>query len=298
MRRLWTLSLALALAGATLAACASDGEDGLTNGSGLTGRRNVGAGEPDQTAKSAKALFIETVQPILAGGCGSCHAEGGAGPTWVSPSNPDSTYALQFARGYVTPASAIIAKGPHEGGYAMSAVQQTTYLAWVDLEAKERGDKAPEITFAKLGACMDPEKFKAIGLDKLVTTARAAGNNPNNYTENANECTGCNAVPCTTCHSADPATGFVMAIGNTLLPDDYTFNETKSFRPAYLQKYFGLTSTGDPAPSHTIATKAKATLAAKPYTHPMFTLPAATEKAIDAFVDDTITRYRSNSCAK
>jgi hypothetical protein len=299
MHRFSTLSLAAAVSAAMLVACASEGEGGLTNGSWLSGRRNVerdpGAVRTDLTAKQ---LFVETVQPILVGGCGSCHAEGGSGPTWVSPSNADASYMMQFARGYVTPASAIIAKAAHEGGYALNPAQQVAYLAWVDFEAKERGDKAPEVTLAKLGACMDPEKFKAIGLDKLVTTARTATNNPNKYVENANECTGCNAVPCSTCHSSDPASGFVMAIGNTLLPDDHTFNETKSLRPAYLQKYFGLTGAGEPAASHAIATKAKATLTAKPYTHPLFSLPPATEKALDAFVDDAIARFRAGSCGK
>ena len=88
-----------------------------------------------------------------------------------------------------------------------------------------------------------------------------------------------------------------MALDNDTLPEDHTLNETKSFDPPYLQKYFGLALDGTPIPSKAIKAKSEATInTAKAYQHPMFVLSDETEKAIDAFVDDAIAKYEANRC--
>jgi hypothetical protein len=191
-----------------------------------------------------------------------------------------------------------VRKGPHDGP-ALTNDQTQRFTTWVELELKERGDKAPPTVLQKLATCLDPEKFKAIGFDKLVTTPRDAKNNPQGEAENTDECTGCNNAPCHSCHSADPATGFFMAIGNDVLPADETFDQTKSVDPPYVQKYFGLDTNGTPIASKAISAKSDATVkTGKAYSHPMFLLTPEIQKGIDAFVDDAIAKYKAGTCGK
>lgn len=300
------LSLVLLIGSLTATACAPDdaertqlrggGGDERAQNHELT--ENTPQGGDRASSLTAKEQFATNVQPRLAATCGGCHAVG-PGPAWIVPSDIDKSYALMFSRGYVVAASVLLTKGPHAtGAPALSTSDARSVSQWIELEAKERGDKAPPSVLTKVARCLDRAKFDAIGLDKLTTTPRTAANNPNKYTENANECTGCKNAPCSTCHSADAASGFIMAMGNTLLPEEHTFNETKSTHPPYLQKYFGLDTEGRPLASHAIKAKADASLTAKPYTHPMFKIPAATEAALDAFVEDAIARYASRQCAE
>jgi hypothetical protein len=259
------------------------------------------AGAPQNLPKniSAKDYFSTNVQPLLAGTCSACHAQGPA-PTWIVPTDIEKSYALQFQRGYVSTASTILHQGVHDHGAApaLTADEANNYGVWVELELKERGGKVPDGVLQKLAGCLDKTKFDAIGFDKLVTTPRAANNNPGKQAENPDECTGCNRVQCSSCHSADPATGFMMAIGNTIVPDDYTFTEMKTTAPPYMQKYFGLDADGNPIPSKAIKAKSDDTVnVEKAYSHPMFILPPAMEAAIEAFVADAIAKEKAGTCA-
>jgi hypothetical protein len=295
-----------------LAACATDVDERsrLTNGTG--GREEAtqnnpltddNGDDPDLAGLAADAkakdLFNKNVQPELTRSCGGCHAQG-PGPAWIVPADVEKSYAFMFNRGYVVKASALVKKGIHSSGGApaLTPPQTKTVIQWIALELKERGDKAPPSVLDKLGDCLDKDKFAAIGLGKLLTATRNAQNNPNKYTENANECTGCKPTTCNVCHSADPGSGFVMAMGNDILPADTTFNETKSTAPPYLQKYFGLDTTGTPIPSKALKAKSDATVQGKPYSHPMYTIPPAVETALDAFVADAIAKYKAGTCGK
>src|SRR5690606_12267625 len=115
------------------------------------------------------------------------------------------------------------------------------YNQWVTMELEDGGDEAPPNVLEKLGSCFDRDKFDAMKLGEWRTTRRRSSNNVNDvkpWNENANTCTGCNNVPCSTCHSADPATNFINAVGNPILPQDTTFESSKMTAPAYITKYF------------------------------------------------------------
>jgi hypothetical protein len=309
------VSLAVAVIGGALVACAPDGDrSSLTNASqagesDLTTGDNGGAsGAPGKTGNgddivlpniSAKEYFTKNVQPALAQSCASCHGANGTGPTWIASADVEKSYSLMFLRGYVSRTSTLVQKGPHSSNApALSKDQSVKVMTWIELELKERGDKAPPSVLEKLGSCLDQTKFDAIKFGTLVTVARNANNNPNKQAENANECTGCAAAPCSTCHSADPGTGFMMAVGNDILPADHTFKESKASTPPYMQKYFGLDTSGDPVASNAIKTKSDVTVQANAYTHPMYVLTPAMETAIKAYVDDAIAKYKSGACGQ
>jgi hypothetical protein len=307
-----TVALAVAVALAAAAACAPDDTTNLTGArseENSTEAKAGGATGTDASAEGAaapptlgppgtpqspagKAFFAAEVHPSLAATCGSCH-DSGPGPVWLSRQDADKTYTMMFALGYVTKDSRILAKGSHSGGAAPALTPEQTQKiqAWLDLEisaVESAGGTPPPNVLEALASCLDPARFGEIGLDTLVTTPRAG--------ENANECTGCNGTPCRSCHSSDPASGFVMAIGNTVLPDGYTFDETKKTDPPYLQKYFGVSPAGDPVPSKAIRIKSDSTATGSAYTHPMFVLPAELEARLNGFVDDAIARYQAGAC--
>lgn len=307
-----------------LAACAeTGGRDSLTNrhgdddedtetseGASTTGGKTTGPTQtvdgkdpnnvgPLPTDIKAKAYFTQNVNAAL-GGCGACHNTGPA-PAWIVPSDAEKSYTLIFGRGYIVRDSIILKKGAHNGGAgpALTADQSKKVATWIELEMKERGDKAPPSVLARLGDCLDKTKFDAIKWDTVETITRAKGNNPNNQEENANECTGCKPTTCSTCHSADAATGFVEAVGSPIFDADYTFKQTKKTSPAYLQKYFGLDTNGNPKASQAIRIKSDNTVnVAKAYQHPMFKLTQAQEDAIDDFVEDAVTKFKAGTCGK
>jgi len=293
------------------------GDDGSNPGTGGTGGTKTGGATPGKStgqggasdpsgptptnSPTGKDYFISNVYPFLQSGCSGCHLSGAGGaPKWMG-ADADSSYLLQFANGFVIETSALLSKPAHGGSTSnvLTASQKDTYLKWVAMEKAGGGAKAQPNVLEKIAGCMDQTKFQAIGLQNLRTIQRTNNNNTQNVTpwaENANRCTGCNQAPCRDCHSGDSATGFVMAIGSTQLPADFTFQQTKLTNPAYLQHYFGTDATGKPVASHAIETKATATSKAPAYSHPYFTLNATQIAAIDAFVQDAITKYNAGTC--
>ncbi len=264
-----------------------------------------GSGSAPTNSTAGKEYYATNVHPILSAKCGACHEAGGVGnPSWMVKADPAKTYELVYANGWVLPAgSRITDKGVHNGGAApaLSDAEKTTFAVWVAIEVKDGGNKAQVNVLEKFGGCLDAQKFAAIGLEKLVTTRRTNDNNTNNVTpwaENANNCTGCNAAPCRTCHSLDDATGFVLALGNPNVPATTTFEETKKILPPYLQKYVATGPDGKPIASNGLQKKSDATKRDKAYTHPMFTVPAEMQTRIDAFVADAIAKWTAGTCGK
>jgi hypothetical protein len=322
LRTLLGIGLAAAC---TVAACGGGSQDTLSDGSDGTGGDTIGddgtggttgtpggtTGTPGGTtggttggtptnSPTGKEYFTSNVYPFLQSGCSACHMGGGVGPTWMG-ADAAATYALVFQVGFVAVDSPVLNKGPHGGvtTNVLTQAQKNTYLTWVNQEIKDGGVKASPNVLAKLADCLDRTKFDAIGLEDLRTIQRTKNNNTNNVTnwnENANRCTGCNNAPCRDCHSGDDASQFVNAINNPALPKDYTFNQTKLTNPAYLQKYFGVDPTGNPVASNGIENKSIATSKDHAYTHPYFKINAETKAAIQAFVDDAITKYKAGTC--
>src|SRR5262245_51753325 len=62
-----------------------------------------------------KRFFIANLHPSLVGTCASCHTTG-PGPVWISATDVEGSYKMQFQLGYVALDSRILLKGPHQGG--------------------------------------------------------------------------------------------------------------------------------------------------------------------------------------
>jgi mono/diheme cytochrome c family protein len=315
------LGLALVL-GAAVAACSGDpagGEGasrlmrGFVQGSVATeppnetraddtSRGDAGASTPTNSP-TGKAFYTENVHPTLATTCGPCHGPNAAGPNWLTPASADASYAQLFAAGYVVHGSPLTVKGAHGGAMnnVLTSAQIKTFDEWVDMELKDGGEKSTPSVLEKLANCLDEAKFNAIGLDTLTTTTRTNANNEHDvspWNENQNNCTGCKKAGCQVCHSADGGSGFKMALGNNLLPAGSTFAETKLTTPPYLQKYFGVSPTGEPQPSNAIIKKSESTKMGTAYSHPLFTIPEDVQTNLQAFVDDAIAKYKAGTCGK
>lgn len=311
----YLLGIALAVAG-SVTACGDAPSDSLGNGlyrlssSGssssmvpkLGGDPGVGPTPVDQGTTpdtEAKKFFLANVHPSLSQSCGGCH-ETGPGSGWIKKTDSETSYKMMFQLGYVSLQSRISQKGAHQGSPGTTSEQNTKFTQWVQMELKAGGGKAPRNVLARLGACFDKAKFDAMQLGRLRTIRRTNNNNLNQVTpwnENANNCTGCDNSPCRTCHAGDDATGFVLAIGDTNLPANFTFDQSKLTNPPYLQKYFGVTATGEPIASNALKIKAEATAKDKAYTHPYFTISDQRQALIQAFVDDAIARYKATNGA-
>jgi hypothetical protein len=253
-------------------------------------------------SKAGKDFFAKSVQPFLDQKCSGCHTAGGIGnPTWMVKADANLTYDMIYLNAYATAGSRIVVKGVHSGGGGpeLSAAEKSTWSQWIAMEAADGGQKSQTNVLEKFGTCFDKAKFDAIGFGNLRTTRRQTNNNPLKQNENANNCTGCDNAPCRTCHSADDVTGFVMAIGNPILPADYTFEQTKLLNPAYIRQYVSTTPTGEPQFNPGVMTKSTNTVEkGLAYTHPMFKLSATMQTAIQAFVDDAITKQKAGTCGK
>lgn len=278
------------------------GEDPGTPGS--PGTEDPGPSGPVPTNSPAGKEFYKTqVHPFLSQQCAACHQTQGPGPAWITANDAEKSYAQLFQVGYVVPQSRIVLKPAHGGvtNNVLTPAQIQTYNQWVDMELKDGGQQAPPNVLEKLGSCFDRQKFDAMQMGQWRTTRRTGNNNVNNVTpwnENANNCTGCNNAPCSTCHSADPATNFSCAVGNNLLPPETTFENTKLTNPAYITKFFGVSPDGKPIPSDAIKKKSDATMKDKAYTHPMYRLTNAQQAALDAFVQDAIAKYNAGTCGQ
>lgn len=271
-------------------------------GTGTDPGTGTAPGQLPTNSKAGKDFFVKTVAPVLDAKCSGCHTTGGIGqPTWMAKGDASKTYDLIYLNAYAVAASRIVIKGVHSNGGApaLTADEKSKWDQWIQLEVKDGGQKAQVNVLEKFGTCFDKTKFDAIGFGNLRTTRRQPGNNPQNLTENANNCTGCNNAPCRTCHSADDVTGFVMAIGNPILPADYTFEQSKLLSPAYIRQYVSTTPTGEPQFNPGIQNKSINTVQkGKAYSHPMFTLTPAMQTAIQAFVDDAIAKQKAGTCGK
>jgi hypothetical protein len=242
------------------------------------------AAGPGSTGSAAHAYFVSTVLPALSV-CSACHVSGVDGAPKMLDANADIAYQNLDARGLIVSNSMLLSKGVHDAtkAPALIASQQQVLTQWLSLEAGERqGKAAPVNVLAAVAQCMDQTKFEAIGLQNLRTIRRT--------NENANNCTGCDNAPCKTCHG-DTATGFYMTLGSNI--DKATF--AMSQKQPYITKYFGLNGV-EPVASNGIQTKADAVAKGLPYSHPMFTLTGTTKTNLDAFVADTIAKYKAGTC--
>jgi hypothetical protein len=315
--------LALAVAAGALVAACGDSTNTLADGSGqasgpgpngaapggggsgpgATGTSGGTTGSVATNSPAGKDFYKAQVHPFLASTCGPCHDTAGPGPNWLTPADPEKSYLQLFSQGYVVNQSRITVKGTHDGSTtnALNATQIGLYNQWVGMELKDGATKSTPQVLEKLGACFDQTKFDAMQMGQWKTTPRNGNNNTNNinpWNENQNNCTGCNNTPCSACHSDDAATNFNDAEGNNILPAGTTFANTKLTQPAYITKFFGVSPDGKAIASDGIKKKSDATMLSHAYSHPMFTLTAQQQAAVDAFVQDAITKFTAGTCGQ
>ncbi|MBX3226041.1 MAG: hypothetical protein KIT84_29300 [Labilithrix sp.] len=289
-----------------------DDDDDSTGGTNDTTPPN---GNPDPpgtdgpvptNSEEGKAFFKANVHPALNTKCTSCHQTAGPGPAILN-TDAETSYKMLFNSGYVVQQSRMVLKPAHGGltNNVLSADEQTKYNDWVAIELKGGGAKAQPNILATIGQCFDRQKFDAMQLQNWVTTRRQNGNNqsglPNGeWAENQNNCTGCDNAPCRACHSADPATNYVNANGNPIVPNSatYTFEESKLTNPNYIRQYFGTSPDGKAVASDGIIKKSEATKKDRKYTHPMYNLNNNQKAALEAFVNDAVTRYNAGQCGQ
>jgi hypothetical protein len=318
----WSLLLGLAAASAA-SGCAPAGQDPLAYRrssaaatAGDTPTQTMSAALPAAGAttapvpgtlptasKAGEDFFAKELQPLLKATCAGCHTAGGIGnPTWIDANDAKKTYDMIYLQGYASADSRILRKGAHSSGGApaVSSDERAKWAEWLTLESKEPGKPTQPNVLAKFGDCFDKAKFDAIGFDQLVVTARNAANNPQGITEDQDTCTGCrDNTRCSACHASDDVTGFVMAVGNTVLPADYTFQSSKKFSPPFIRQYVGTTPTGEPTYNPGIKTKSVNTIQKGVANgHPMFQLSDTMDAAIKAFVDDAIAKQKAGLCGK
>jgi hypothetical protein len=286
------------------------GGDG--NGGGGEGGGTLPAGEADPAttpsgpastnSPAGQKFYVEKVHPFMVASCGACHNAAGPGQHYMTSADPQKSYAQLFQLGYVTRQSRITAKPAHGGitTNVLSAAQIGIYNQWVETELKDGGEKAPPNVLEKLGGCFSRKLFDAMQLGNWTTGKRTNNNNVNkvaNWSEDGQNCTGPNR-PCSTCHSGDPATNYVNASGNPVYTTDPTFESSKMTSPAYITKYFGVSAEGKPVASDAIKKKAEAAMKTARCSHPIFTLSDQQTKAMNAFIDDAISRYNAGTCGQ
>lgn len=300
------VALSAIVAAASMAACSSSDSltlpsDGTSGSGGNGGDYSAPAATPspsDDTPppgvadNQAKVYFVENVYPSLMVTCGSCHVAPGSNgaPPWLSSASASDAYTMIEARGYINlQTSLLLKKGSHEGP-ALTPDQTSAITQWLTLENQVRGSAAPVDLLAKLGNCLDKTKFQAITLEKLRTQPRT--------NENTDRCTGCNKAYCQSCHeqgeygmySNDGTLGmgtFDALVANTTSPDG-----------SYLIEKYITTNGTTLVPATAIADKSKATQTGPAYSHPMFTVSADMQTAIQAFAEDAITKYNAKSCGQ
>lgn len=254
--------------------------------SGETLAHPIPAAGPGSADSVARKFFIEKVFPTL-GTCNVCHATGNLGAPKFLAQDPAVAYQAVDVHALIVDQSLLLTKGTHGGGAApaLDANQTKLVVEWLALESKERvGQAAPVNILEKIGACLDQTLFDAVKFQDLRTTRRD--------NENANNCTGCNNAPCRTCHTGGDG-NFYMAAGSTL--DKNTFAESQKAK--FIVKYIGLNGT-TPVPSNAIQLKSDATVTDRPYSHPMYTIPAEMKTRLDAFVTTAITKYQNKQCGQ
>jgi mono/diheme cytochrome c family protein len=289
---------------ATVSACSGGDPDTLNNDPGGGGTSSApttrpatptpsatGAGSlpPGVTSGTGKEFFLKSVAPELNAACGSCHTSGSAGAPVFLNADANLSYGLVENRGYIMTGSILVRKGAHLGP-ALTANQAKIVNDWVALEIGVRGNKAPTNIFSKLGTCVDVAKFAEIRLDNLRTIRRT--------NENANNCTGCNAALCSTCHKEGEA-GFHSNFGGlgTLTSKALQENAQSAEGVFFISKYVATNGTALTAATG-LKDKAAATATDQPYGHPLYQVSPEMDTALQAFAQDVITKYNAKQCGQ
>lgn len=246
---------------------------------------------PGSAGSAAHKLFVETVHPKLAS-CGACHASGAQGAPKFIQTVADEAYLAMDARGLIKTDTLLLTKGPHAAGAApaLTSDQRSAIEGWLAREATERVGQASPVNLLQVAAtCGDPAKFPTQALTTWLTTRR--------QNENGNQCTGCNNTQCASCHLSGEAN---VAISSGRTTDNQAMIDFYK-SPDSISRFIGIDGTKLVA-SNAFKTKADATVAdVRPISvpkHPQFIMTPAKQTAIDAYVQDIVTKFNAGTCPK
>jgi mono/diheme cytochrome c family protein len=232
--------------------------------------------------------FFEKKAFAAVGACTGCHGGGSASAPKFLDGQVGTAYTYLEAHGYIGPESRLLSQGTHGGGSAsgLSAENKGVMRQWLALEATERGAKfGKQSLLGRVAECMDETQFRNIGLQTLLTQARPG--------EDPDYCTGCNQTSCSSCHG-DVRTPFYMQLGSAL--GDDTFAMTK--KSPYLGQYITLDGL-EPVASRGLEKKQTLVNGQPVYgPHPNFKIRADVKTRLDAFVADTLGKFKQGTCGK
>lgn len=300
----------------TLIAC-SDSPEGLDLGSGRrtraddkgtdTASGNAGTGTTGNSVPApagsgqGATMYMNTVDASLRSTCASCHVSGAAGATVFMRGDANGTYALLTDGNHgsllTIPAnSQLLLHGLHSGP-ALTDDQKQKVTSWLDVEAKERnlagaatGGPPPMTTLKALegvAQCFTLQDF-ATDLNGVSAADLAAAN-----TNNQGQCRGC--------HARGEA-GFWASGGNGLSGNETTLMFERTKELPYIKKFFTGTVGADGKfkalePSNSVKTKADVAAACTGRDcHPRYELTAQMQAALDAFVNNAITKWNNKQC--
>jgi hypothetical protein len=278
------------------------GGNGGQGGDGGNGGQGGGTTTTPTKAPNAHDMYVQQVHPSLIKTCGGCHNPmGKAGAPVYLDYDAEVSYPLTKAyKGIVQdPAdkSILVTKGAHQGP-VLTPDQVTLVENWVQMELDANpggggaggaggaggGTTSTSTTSAQtlesmlnsFAACMDFDLWKSSGMDKF----------PLQQTNGEG--------PCMSCHNT--GTGGTWLSGD---PQD-TFDNNKTF-PYIMRLVKPVYDNGVPtdlAPSDRFFNKGNEPCQNPPICHPKFDLTPQNKQALETFVGNTLTKWKSGVCGK
>ncbi|MFO0550597.1 MAG: hypothetical protein U0271_19540 [Polyangiaceae bacterium] len=305
MKRTILFAVAACVTSALLAACTGDtivlppddnndegGSDAGGAGDGGSVGDTGGSTGTSMPGTSARDYFISTVYPSISGSCGSCHATVGSGAPQFLASNAEGSYTAitSFTPTLIAvPANSnLVLHGEHTGP-ALDASQDTLVRTWLQMEADERGlvgggDEPPpagptlEEALQMFADCMSYDDWTNYGMNTIASSQTQYG-----------DCHGC--------HSQGEA-GFIA----NKINDQDMFDRSRDF--PFIKRYVSGTVDENGAfdklvASNRIINKGLEAQSCDPdidNCHPVFSLPAAKQQAVQNFVDATLQKVEAGGC--
>ncbi len=273
--------MGLVLGVAAAVACGSDEEEnGASSSSG-------GAGGGD-----GRKFFADKIHKSISDTCKDCHATSKNGAPVFLGANAEASYnAIEGFPGLIAAPSfsPLVQKGVHSGP-ALTQTQNDLVTQWLNLEAKARklgsdpgAPKNLRAAFKAFGACMDYEKWKALGLYKIAAVDTEG-----------------NRGQCQSCHSTGEASLWLQGGGeNDEVDNAITFTKFQQF--PYIQRLVvgrvkedGTFESIEAA--RRLIDKGTETQQLQANSHPRFSLPSDLVTNLTQFVLETISNVNANRC--
>lgn len=236
----------------------------------------------------AKQYYIQEVDPSFARDCKICHATGQNGAPTFMDTNAEASYAAlrDSERPLVTAPenSELILHGAHTGP-ALSDAELMVVTKWLEKEQGDASTSGPTLKDAlkEFGECMVFDDFMNTGMYKLGEPVSQS-----------------TAGPCAGCHSTGQAGAWISATSAEMFARNRkipwikrlvtgTVDANKQFKDLVPANRF--IDKGDPTKEPCKDEDAGVLC------HPQSALDQTVKDSISQFVDMTLARWRSRSCA-